>query len=131
MLKTSWHQGRSLVIQAKPDADPDMTVGELFRTGPVRLQVTTDEDLCAVLEVLLPEVLEATSEQSVADCHSEQRQADLFADELDKFDRFLQEETVRVKLEASTIEDLRAERAGAANTESQNAPDERSDGGAV
>jgi len=110
MQKSSWYRGQSFLLQPKRGLDPNTTVSELFATGPLRLVVTQEDDQPAVLEALLPEALEVAPDAENSDERSASPQQDLFAQELDTFDHFLQEESARVQWEAETIQDLKQER---------------------
>ena len=110
MLDSSWHLGQSFVIQARAGLKPNMTVAELFAAGPMRLRVTCDPDHGTRLQALVPSALEIVSEPDHGATDADHYQADLFGSDPDLFDRFLQEEAVRVEQEAATIEHLKVER---------------------
>jgi hypothetical protein len=110
MQKSSWYRGQSFLLQPKRGLDPNTTVAELFATGPMRLVVTQVDDQPAVIEALLPEAFEVTPDADSADENSANPQRDLFAQESNTFDHFLQEESARVQWEAETIQGLREER---------------------
>jgi hypothetical protein len=117
MLKTSHFYANRLVLRPAMELDPATTVAQLFADGPVRLEIVQTEDGEAQVSVAAPGTITVQVERNSPSLNAHEGQGDLFEPMMRNFDLFLEQERVRIDLEAATVDELRESRSGQSETD--------------
>ena len=111
MLKTTRHCGNALLIVPSGACPSDLKVADLFAEEPISFRIIACADGSLEVEVTAPHSLMVLDQPAPGTGSQDPAvQPDLFDNDKDDFDRFLEQEATRLALESETVTKIKTNR---------------------